>query len=231
MKKNMTMKEIPKGMQPYEKCKQFGPELLTDNELLAAVLRTGSRGENTLSMVKNLMESSGKAGLAGVFRMPPGELKKLRGIGPVKAVQLQCIGELSRRIAKEVTEPSLQMDSPETIAEHYMEQMRHLRQEQMLLLTLDTRLQIIQETIISKGTVNASMITPREVFLEALRQEAVSVVLLHNHPSGDPTPSEEDLLLTKRFSLVGDLLNVPLTDHIIIGDKEYFSLKEQGVLT
>lgn len=227
----ITMKELPVSERPYEKCRAAGPEILSDAELLAVVLRSGTKGQTVLSLAQKLLGRKGEeSGLAAAVRLPFPELIKLPGIGPVKAVQLQCIGELARRIAKASAKKGLELSAPHAIAQYFMEDLRHQKQEEMVVAMFDTKGHLIRETIISRGTVNASLVTPREVFLEAIHQEAVYVVLLHNHPSGDPTPSREDIRLTKRMQEAGDLLSIPMLDHIIIGDNCYLSFKERGYI-
>ena len=131
---------------------------------------------------------------------------KIPGIGKVKAIQILCLCEMARRIAKEKAKEPLSFDRPETIASYYMEDMRHLKQEELKLLMLNTKSKLLGETRISKGTVNMSVISPRELFIEALQKDAVSIILLHNHPSGDPEPSREDILVTKKIAKAGELI-------------------------
>ena len=158
------------------------------------------------------------------------ELLQIHGIGSVKAMQLKCICELARRLSKEAAGPVPCFDSPQSIAAYYMEDMRHKDQEEIVLLMLNGRNRRIGESVISRGTASGSMISPREIFVEALRHHAVYVALLHNHPSGDPSPSKEDICFTRQVGEAGDLLGVPLLDHIIIGDCCYISLKERGIV-
>lgn len=155
-------------------------------------------------------------------------LKKVPGIGEVKAIQILCLCEMAKRIAKEKAKEPLCFDRPDTIAKYYMEDMRHLKQEELKLLMLNTKSRLIGETCITRGTVNMSVISPRELFIEALLKNAVMIILLHNHPSGDPQPSREDILVTKKIAKAGELIGVTLTDHIIIGDQSYVSLAEKG---
>lgn len=156
---------------------------------------------------------------------------KLDGIGLVKGLQLCCIGELSRRIWRRKSQeirPSFRQ--PEEIADYYMEEMRHLEQEEVRVMFFDTKQILIRDVLLSKGTVNASLISPREVLIQALRHGAVTMILVHNHPSGDPTPSKEDAALTKRLSQAGSVVGIPLIDHIIIGDLQYLSFREKDLL-
>lgn len=224
------MKDIPNAERPYEKCLKQGAEALSDAELLAVLLRTGTKGENVLALAKRLLYEDGGAGLLGIHQFSFQSLMKLKGIGKVKAVQILCLSELAKRLSKASVEPRLRFSSSQSVAEYYMEDLRHRNQEVMKLLLLNSKAELIDETNISKGTVNASLVTPRELFVEALKKEAVSMILLHNHPSGDPTPSRDDILTTKRISECGLLIGIELLDHIIIGNNCYISFQEENLL-
>ena len=224
------MKDIPNAERPYEKCLKQGAEALSDAELLAVLLRTGTKGENVLALAKRLLYEDGGAGLLGIHQFSFQSLMKLKGIGKVKAVQILCLSELAKRLSKASVEPRLRFSSSQSVAEYYMEDLRHRNQEVMKLLLLNSKAELIDETNISKGTVNASLVTPRELFVEALKKEAVSMILLHNHPSGDPTPSRDDILTTKRISECGLLIGIELLDHIIIGINCYVSFQEENLL-
>lgn len=224
------MKDIPNAERPYEKCLKQGAEALSDAELLAVLLRTGTKGENVLALAKRLLYEDGGAGLLGIHQFSFRSLMKLKGIGKVKAVQILCLSELAKRLSKASVEPRLRFSSSQSVAEYYMEDLRHRNQEVMKLLLLNSKAELIDETNISKGTVNASLVTPRELFVEALKKEAVSMILLHNHPSGDPTPSRDDILTTKRISECGLLIGIELLDHIIIGNNCYVSFQEENLL-
>lgn len=230
MNRMNTMKDIPNAERPYEKCLKQGAEALSDAELLAVLLRTGTKGENVLALAKRLLYEDGGAGLLGIHQFSFQSLMKLKGIGKVKAVQLLCLSELAKRLSKASVEPRLRFSSSQSVAEYYMEDLRHRNQEVMKLLLLNSKAELIDETNISKGTVNASLVTPRELFVEALKKEAVSMILLHNHPSGDPTPSRDDILTTKRISECGLLIGIELLDHIIIGNNCYVSFQEENLL-
>lgn len=224
------MKDIPNAERPYENCLKQGAEALSDAELLAVLLRTGTKGENVLALAKRLLYEDGGAGLLGIHQFSFQSLMKLKGIGKVKAVQILCLSELAKRLSKASVEPRLRFSSSQSVAEYYMEDLRHRNQEVMKLLLLNSKAELIDETNISKGTVNASLVTPRELFVEALKKEAVSMILLHNHPSGDPTPSRDDILTTKRISECGLLIGIELLDHIIIGNNCYVSFQEENLL-
>lgn len=226
------MKERPVSERPYEKCLSKGPQALTDAELLAVILRTGVRGSTSLELayrILSLTNTSGSA-LAGIHHLSGNQLMKIKGIGKVKAIQILAIAELSKRITSARARESLVFHQPETIAAYYMEQLRHKEQEVLICMMLDTKNQLLGERELFRGTVNASIISPREVFLDALRQQAVNIILIHNHPSGDPSPSREDVLITERIRQAGELLEIHLLDHIVIGDHQYVSFREKEML-
>lgn len=230
MKQNrsMTMKELPQEVRPYERCLKYGAGCLNDAELLAVILRTGCIGEPSTVLAARILKEKG--GLSGLFRASVEELQKIKGIGKVKSVQIQCIAECSKRMAASVREKTVDMGEPSSVAGYYMEAMRHKDQEVLKLIMLDTKNRLIRDKDISKGTVNASLVSPREIFIEALRSGAVCIILMHNHPSGDPTPSLDDLAVTKRVAQAGSMLGITLVDHIVIGDRSYVSLKERGMI-
>jgi DNA repair protein RadC len=215
-------------MRPYEKCFQYGATMLSDTELLAVVLRTGTTGKTSIELAEQILQSCHQSNsLLGLIGLSVSELLKIKGVGKVKAIQIKCICELSRRLAKETAARKLSFLNPEAIAKYYMQDLRCLTTEHLVLVMLDSKCRLVKDMILSIGTVNASLITPREIFIEALRSNAVSIVILHNHPSGDATPSKNDLSVTKRIMEAGKLIGINLIDHIIIGDNTYTSLKEK----
>lgn len=228
----IRMKDLPVSDRPYEKCLQTGPKALSDGELLAVIIRTGSREDTSLALADKLLALGNPGdGLLGLLHHSLTDLTQIKGIGKVKAIQLLCIGELSRRIWKrKANERPIIFGHPEEISEYYMEDMRHLEQEEIRVMFFNTKQAMIKDLLISRGTVNASVMTPRELLIEALRCRAVGMVLVHNHPSGDTAPSRADILLTRRVKEAGDLVGVQLMDHIIIGDRCYLSFRQQGLL-
>ena len=218
--------------RPYEKCERFGAGSLTDIELLAVLLRTGTKGESALDLARKLFypgEGTQPQAKAHLQSWTKEELLKISGIGRVKAIQILCLCELSKRMSQLSAREDLDFSRPDTIAAYYMEDMRHLEQENLKLLLLNTKNILLRDITVSRGTVNASCATPREIYIEALRFRACGIILLHNHPSGDPAPSREDCLFTERVREAGSLMGVPLLDHIIIGDNSYVSLRERGI--
>ncbi len=230
MNQTNTMKELPDADRPYEKCERMGASALSDTELLSILLRTGTRGENALQLAERILYHTGESGILGIHQFSLERLKKIRGIGKVKAVQIACLSELAKRLSKATAENSLCFGNPDSIAKYYMEDMRHEKQEIIKLLMLNSKAKLLGETNVSKGTVNSAVITPRELFIEALQKNAVFIVVLHNHPSGDPTPSKEDKLLTLRIKEAGALIGIDLLDHIVIGNNQYVSFREEGLL-
>ncbi|MDO4512551.1 MAG: DNA repair protein RadC [Lachnospiraceae bacterium] len=215
---------------PYEKFTMYGPESLTDAELLAIIIRTGTKEKTALQIGEEILalkaSQTGKNSILSLCELTLEELLKVDGIGEVKAVKLKCIAELSRRIWLTHNKDRLNFSKPSTIAAYYMENLRHAKKEQAILLSLNSKCELLKETMLSLGTVNMSLVSPRELFLQALKDEASNVILIHNHPSGDPTPSKADYELTKQLMAAGELLRIPLLDHIIIGDQCYTSFKE-----
>lgn len=229
MQKNLTMRDLPETERPYEKCIHQGPEHLSDAELLSAIIRTGSHGEKSLDLAERILMARSH-GILNILYMDIHELQKIHGIGPVKAVQLKCIGELAKRISGRTRSQSYIFKTPEEVAQYYMEQLRHEPKEILLLAMFDRKNMLIHDEIVTIGTSHASLVSPGEIFKTALKNKAEYIILLHNHPSGDPQPSREDLRVTNQIQKCGDLLEIPLVDHIIIGDQQYFSFCEHDLL-
>lgn len=228
---NENFNRLPKEERPYERCMRHGAQQLSNRELLAVLLRTGARGRTVLELAGDLLKTvPEKKGFTGLRRMSLEELSGVYGIGKVKAVQIKCILELARRMSREEAGEGICFRTPGSVAEYYMEDLRHKEQEVLLLLMLNQKGRLLREKYMFKGTVNASVISPREIFLEALSARAVQIILLHNHPSGDAHPSREDLSVTKRVQEAGELLGIRLTDHIVIGEHTYVSFREENYL-
>lgn len=217
---------------PYERFIRLGPEALTEKELLAIILRTGTQNHSATELADMILscKDGKKEGLNALHHLTIKDLMSIPGIGEVKAVKIKCISELAKRMAKQKAEKTLRFDTPCTVAEYFMEELRHEEKEKILLLSLDNKMQLIEKYVLSVGTVNASLLSSREVFVQAVKDRAAKVMLLHNHPSGDPVPSEQDILITNKIKEAGLLLDIPLMDHIIIGSGCYISLKEHGLL-
>lgn len=228
---HLTVKELPVSERPYEKCEYYGPGSLSDAELLAVILRTGTRQQRAIDLaVKVLSYSSKYPGLKGLNYLTMKELTQIPGIGKVKAIELLCLTELTKRMSRQIHKESLRFITPKSISDYYMQDLRHLSREQVILVMLDSKSRFIRDMVMSTGTVNTSIMPVREVLIQALKEDAVNIILVHNHPSGDPSPSSEDIRVSKRMKEACNLIGLTLMDHIIIGDNRYISLKEQGLV-
>lgn len=227
----MTMKEKSESLRPYEKCLLKGAQTLSDEELLAVIIRCGTKNENSVALAERVLSLGAQGGgLLNIMDLSVKDLMKVRGIGKVKAVQVKCIGELSRRIVKCSHNRQMKFDSAQSVADYYMEDMRYLKREKIMALMLDTACHYVGEYEVSLGTVNTSLISPREIFIEALKCEAVNIILVHNHPSGNPEPSSEDIVMTGNIGSIGKFIGIGIIDHIIIGDNTYISLRDKGII-
>lgn len=216
---------------PYDKFMKSGPASLTDAELLAIMLRTGTRDKTPIELGRAVLQlSDSKWGLLGLHHFSIKDLMKIPGIGKVKAVQLLCIAEIAKRISRMQAKVNLSFQNPDSVAAYYMERMRHRETEQLILILLDAKNRMIRDEVISVGILNATLISTREIFVKALKEEAAYVMILHNHPSGDPMPSRQDQMITNKIKEVSVLVDIPLLDHIIIGDNRYISFKQKGLL-
>ena len=229
MNTHITMKEMPESEQPFEKCFRYGAQVLSDAELLAVILRNGTKNMTALQLAQLFLSKKDK-NLLNLVSMPIEEMQKIPGIGRVKAAQLKCIAELAGRITRTSRAKSVKLNEPGSIAAYYMESLRHESKEKLLLAMFDAKCSLLGDEVISVGTVTNSLVSPREIFLKALEYKAVHIVLLHNHPSGDPAPSEADRRVTKRILECGTIMGIALADHIIIGDNRYISFRENGLL-
>lgn len=229
---HQSIMEMRPEQRPDEKFLSFGPEALSDAELLAIILRTGTRDASSVDLAEQILNPEEKSGnnLLSIFDYEIEDLMKMNGVGKVKALQIKAVLELSKRIAMTRAAKDLCFNNSGTVAEYYMEQFRHEKQEEVFLIMLDSGGFRLRERRLFLGTVNTALFSPREILIDALRSKAVSVILLHNHPSGDPMPSEEDIRATKRVEDACDLIGIKLVDHIIIGDNTYFSFFENQML-
>ncbi|MBO5573507.1 MAG: DNA repair protein RadC [Clostridium sp.] len=228
---NQKLQNLNSEWKPYEKCEYLGPEALTDQELIAVLLRTGSRGESSLELAGRVLSSGQPAGLTGLLHYSLPELMEMKGIGRVKGIELLCAGEISKRIWRRLAGTGdRSFDRPEQVAGFYMESLRHLEQEELHVMLLNSRNMFLRETLLFRGTVTMSIASTREIIREALRGGAVSIVLVHNHPSGDPSPSEADMAITANVMEAAKLMDIRFMDHLIIGDQVYYSFRERGLL-
>lgn len=221
--------------RPRERLWANGADKLSTPELIAILLRTGMKGRSAVQMAHDLLLHY-KNSLDELARAPIELIAKSKGIGRTKAIQLKASFELARRLSIYEGERKVMIDTPAAAADQLREEVRSENREVFLLLLLNTKNALIRKAAVSLGSLNASIVEPREVFMEAIKASAASMILAHNHPSGDPTPSSEDIAITKRLVKAGELLNIAVLDHIILGQRtrerhqDYVSLKELGLM-
>lgn len=220
--------DLPKNERPRERMLRYGPKDLSNAELLAVLLRTGTKRENIVALCNKLIKESG--GLNGLLSMDYSELTALHGIGLAKAAQLLALSEISKRFKSYKDGDTYKIINPKDAADYVIEDMRNLEEEHLKVILLNTKNIVISVQDVSIGSLNSSIVHPREVFRNAIRKSSASIIVCHNHPSGDPNPSTEDINITKRLKECGKILGIELLDHIIIGDGVYISLKEKGIL-
>ncbi|WP_078556898.1 RadC family protein [Bacillus alkalicellulosilyticus] len=222
------IRDVPTSERPRERMIQEGARYLSNQELLALILRSGTKEESVLQLAQKVLHHFD--GLSLLREATINELVQIKGIGSAKAVEICAAIELGRRATAYQTEERVVIRSPEDVANYVMEDMRSLSQEHFVILLLNTKNHVLHRQTIFIGSLNASLVHPREVFKESFRRSAASIIALHNHPSGDPGPSREDIEVTKRLAECGKLLGIELLDHIIIGDRKFVSLKEKGYI-
>jgi DNA repair protein RadC len=225
---SVRVADLPLDERPRERLRHAGPAALTPAELLAIVLGSGTAGENVLSLSKRLLAEF--RDLGGLAAASLADLKKIRGIGDAKALQLVAIVELARRINAVAPETRPFVRKPEDLAALLSPQMAHLEQEEMRLVLLDTRNRLVSIETMAMGSKNAAEIRPADLFREPLRQGVYSFALAHNHPTGDPTPSGQDIAFTQQVVEMGKQLQLELVDHVVIGGEGYCSLRERGLV-
>lgn len=218
-------------LRPYEKFEQLGAEALTDEELLAVVIKSGCRGKSAVELAGEILyQDKSISGLLRLMYISEEDIRCIRGIGRVKLIQIACISELSKRIAREQAEKRLSISCPESVADYYMETLRHKSEEEVHLMLLNARNEMMKSLMISRGTATYSAVSPREVFMAALKYRASGIIMVHNHPSGDPSPSRDDIALAQNVLKLGEMMCIPLRDFMIIGDNIYTSFLEKGLL-
>ena len=222
-----TIKELPLPERPRERLARLGPSALSTAELLAIILRTGVGGENALAVANRLLARYD--GLGGLARASLSELLAERGVGLAKAAQLQAALELGRRLMMTVPEERPQIHTPADAAAMLLAEMAHLEQEHFWVLFLDTRNRVLGGEPVYKGSLNQSQVRIGEVFREAVRRNCAAVIVAHNHPSGDPSPSPEDVAVTRDLVAAGRLLGIEVLDHLVIGQGRWVSLRERGL--
>jgi len=228
MKNSFTVRDLPPSERPRERLIKLGSEALSAQEILALILGRGIKGESVIATSQKLLSRFGN--LKGIANASVEELMQISGIGPAKTAQIKAALELSKRLEADVGEkPKPMLKSPEDVAAVVRSQLKGKKKEHFLVLCLDTRNRLINCKTVSVGSLDTSIVHPREVFKEAVSSSAASVIFVHNHPSGDPEPSKEDVELTKRLTKAGEIIGIDVLDHIIVCDKSYLSLKAKGL--
>ena len=229
MAENIRVNDIPLNERPVEKLLQFGVESLSNEELLAILLRTGTKGENVIALSKRLLIELD--GLDGLLNVSFEEASKIKGIKKVKACQIIAMMELFNRFKTlKSQKENLKISSPKDVSTLLINEMSNFKQEVFKLILLNTKNIVIGTKDVFKGTLNSSIVHPREVFKEAVQRGSANIIVCHNHPSGDPNPSKEDIDITLRLKECGNIMGIGLLDHIIIGNNKYVSLKEKGII-
>jgi DNA repair protein RadC len=222
-----TIHDFPLGERPRERLQYYGPPALSNAELLAILLRVGTPGENVVALSTRLLAEFG--GLAGLAKATFSDLAEIKGVGIAKTAQLKAALELGRRLLITSPDARPQITSPLEAANLLMLEMGGLEQEHLRTLLLDTKNRVLASPTIYVGSVNASIIRVSEIFREAVRENATALIVAHNHPSGDPTPSPEDVHVTRSIVEAGSLLGIDVLDHLVIGHQRFVSLKERGL--
>lgn len=222
-----TIKELPVEERPRERLIRHGASVLSNAELLAILLRTGTRSESAISLAHRILIQ--EQGLRYLIESDVSQLSCINGIGKAKAAQIKAAIELGKRLATSELGEDKPVKCPQDVADLLMEEMRYLKKEHMKLILLNIKCNLISVEEVSIGSLNASIVHPREVFNPAIKKSSASIIMVHNHPSGDPTPSSEDAAITVRISEAGKIIGIELVDHIIIGDGKYISMKEKGL--
>ncbi|MBC8016875.1 MAG: DNA repair protein RadC [Sporomusaceae bacterium] len=228
--KPLMIKELPEEERPREKMLSKGAQALSNGELVAILLRTGTKDDSVLRVAERLLKKYEELGVAALASLGPQELSKVKGIGPVKAVTIVAAIELGKRLNGLASADRPVIRAPKDAADLLMARLRYEPREHFMILVLSTKNHVLATPTISIGSLNASIVHPRELFREAINHSAAAVILVHNHPSGDPTPSHEDIGITRKLVDAGKILEIPVLDHIIIGDNKYVSLKEKGII-
>ena len=225
-----TIKDWPEEDRPREKLLTKGPQALTDTELLAIIIRNGngSTGKSAIDHARLLIAQFG--GLPAMEEATPAEFKKIKGIGPAKIAQIKASLEIARRIGNHKWQPGQSLRSAEDVFRHFRDALEKEKRELFYVVLLNNKNKKIRDVKISEGSLTASLVHPREVYNPVIRESAAAVIFVHNHPSGDPAPSPEDIEITRRLKEVGDVMGVRVLDHVVIGHDRYFSFNDKGML-
>jgi len=225
-KKNYTIKDWPEYERPRERLLYHGPEFLTDAELLAIIIAKGHSGETSVEVARSLLVKYGT--LRNLMSVSYSEMKQVNGIGKAKYAQIKAALEMGIRLSKEKILPGKKIQKAQDVVDYYYAEMKNKKKELFHIILLDVRYQIIRDVLISMGSLSETTVHPREVMKEVIKESAAAVIFLHNHPSGDPQPSQQDRELTRRLSESCSMLGVKVLDHIIIGEECFYSFAQMG---
>lgn len=227
----MIIKDIACCERPYEKAIEYGIETLSDAELIATIIRTGTKELSSIDLAHKILNCHHLyKGLHGLNYINRDELMLIKGIGNTKATQILALTEISSRMSKQILKKDINFNNPNSIASYYQKKCKYLKKERTYMMMFNTSHMLIKEVMLSEGTVNQTLISPREIFIEALKYESVNIVLIHNHPSGSPEPSKSDIEATLKIRDAGKLIDINLSDHIIVGGETYISMYERGII-
>ena len=227
----LTIKDLPEDERPRERLFKYGPQALKTSELLAIIIRVGTTKETAVQVAERLLQK-----YDGDLKRMASETEKqlsdgIKGLGRSKAAQIMAAFELGKRLSAFIGNERPQIGSPKDVSQIFMPQMRYLNTETLHTLSLDTKNYVTKQRRIFEGSLDMSIVHPREIFRFALEETAAAIIIVHNHPSGDPTPSKDDVKITRQLVDAGKMLDIPVLDHVIIGDGRYVSLREQGIIS
>lgn len=230
----MTIKKLPISERPYEKAQMYGLENLSNSELLAIIIKTGTREKTSVELAQEILsiDANNKENIQFLQDISIEEFMRIKGIGKVKAIQLKAICELNKRMARPIAQKNIRLRTPESVAQLLMNEMKYEKREKLKVLVLNVKNILLKIIDVSYGGTNSAIVEPKDILVEPIKMGAPRIILAHNHPSGDPTPSKEDFKLTERIYNAADILGIDLLDHIIIGNDKYasiFSMKKMGV--
>lgn len=226
--RGVVLRELPKEERPRERLLQFGAEALSNAELLAILIRTGTISESAVKLADKVLAAAGD--LRNLVDLTVEQLETIKGIGKAKALQLKAGIELGRRLSRSGLQDMPLIKSPKDAADLVSDELKYLQKEHFVVLFLNTKNRVIGKETLSIGSLNASIVHPREVFRSAIQRSSASIICAHNHPSGDPAPSPEDIEVTRRLRDAGQLIGITMLDHLIIADQSFVSMKELGLV-
>ena len=228
----MTIKELPESERPYEKLQIYGANKLSNAELLSIIIKTGTKECTSIDLANKVLSLNTNSNIRGMLDCSIEEFMTVKGIGKVKAIQLTAIGELAKRMSKPLNILNIKITSPNDVCNLLMDELKYEKREKVKVIILNAKNNILKMIDLGTGTTSIAIIDPKDVLLEAVRMGAPKIILIHNHPSGDPTPSIQDLRITKRLCECSKMLGIELLDHIVIGDGRYesiFSWEKKGL--